>query len=86
MQETQEMQAWFLGQEDPLEKEMTNHSSITAWQILRTEDPGGFQSLGLQRVGHNWATDVCIQTKKKYVGEPNPSWFLCENKAYLETW
>ena len=42
-----------LGQEDPLEKEMANHSSILAWKILWTEEPGGLQYMGLQRVGHN---------------------------------
>ena len=42
-----------LGGDDPLEKEMTNHSSILAWRIPWTEEPGGLQSMGLQRVGHN---------------------------------
>ena len=42
-----------LGQEDPLEKEMATHSSILAWRILWTEQPGGLQSTGLQRVGHD---------------------------------
>ena len=37
-----------LGQEDPLEKEMATHSSILAWEILRTEEPGGLQSMELQ--------------------------------------
>ena len=40
------------GQEDPLEKEMATHSSILAWKIPWTEEPGGLQSMGLQRVGH----------------------------------
>ena len=39
--------------EDPLEKEMTTHSSILAWRIPWTEKPGGLQSMGLQRVGHD---------------------------------
>ena len=42
-----------LGWEDPLEKEMATHSSILAWKISWTEEPGGLQSMGLQRVGHN---------------------------------
>ena len=42
-----------LGQEDPLEKEMATHSSILAWETLWTEEPGGPQSLGLQRVRHD---------------------------------
>ena len=44
------------GQEDPLEKETAKHSSILAKEISRTEEPGGLQSIGLQRVGHDLAT------------------------------
>ena len=43
----------FLGQEDPLEKEMTTHSSILAWKIPWTEERGRLQSTGPQRVGHD---------------------------------
>ena len=53
MQETQEMQLQFLGLEDPLEKEMAMHSSILAWRIPWTEESGGLQSKGSQRVGHD---------------------------------
>ena len=42
-----------LGGEDPLEKEMATHSSILAWKISWTEEPGGLQSMGSQRVGHD---------------------------------
>ena len=42
-----------LGWEDPLEKEMATHSSILTWEIPGMEEPGGLQSLGLQRVTHN---------------------------------
>ena len=42
-----------LGWEDPLEKEMATHSSILGWRIPWTEDPGGLQSVGLQRVEHD---------------------------------
>ena len=42
-----------LGQEDPLEKGMATHSSIPAWRILWTEEPGGLQSMGSQRVRHD---------------------------------
>ena len=42
-----------LGQEDPLEKKMATHSSILAWEIPWAEEPGGLQSMGSQRVGHN---------------------------------
>ena len=53
MQETQETQVRALGQEDPLEEDMATHSSILAWKIPWTEEPGGLQSMGSQRVGHN---------------------------------
>ena len=52
MQGMQEMQVRSLGQEDPLKEEMTTHSSILAWNIPWTEEPGGLQSMRLQRVGH----------------------------------
>ena len=42
-----------LGQQDPLEKEMATHSSILAWKIPWTEEPGGLQSMGSPRVGHD---------------------------------
>ena len=45
-----------LGLEDPLEKEMATHSCILAWEIPWTEKPGGLQSMGSQRVGHDLAT------------------------------
>ena len=53
---------WSLGWEDPLEKEMTTHSSILAWKISWTQEPGGLQSMGLQRVGHNWVTNTYLMT------------------------
>ena len=56
MEETQEMRVWTLGQQDPLEKEVAIHSSLFAWEIKWTEEPGGLQFKGLQRVGHNLAT------------------------------
>ena len=45
-----------LGQEEPLEEEMATHSSILVWRIPWTEEPGGLQIMGLQRVGHNFVT------------------------------
>ena len=48
-----ETQVRSLGQEDPLEKEMTTHFSILAWEIPWIEEPGGLQSTGSQRVGHD---------------------------------
>ena len=49
----QETRVRSLGWEDPLEKEMVTHSSTIAWKILWTEEPGGLQSMGSQRVRHN---------------------------------
>ena len=49
----QETQVQSLGQEVPLEKGMATHSSILAWRIPWTEEPGGLQSMGSQRVGHD---------------------------------
>ena len=46
------------GQEDSLEKGMATHSSVLAWRISWTEKPGGLQSMGLQRVGHDCATSL----------------------------
>ena len=53
---------WSLSWEDPLEKGMTTHSSILAWRIPRTEEPGGLQSIGSQRVRHDWATNTFTST------------------------
>ena len=47
------MQIQSLGQEDPVEKEMATHSSILAWKTLWRVEPGGLQSMGLQRVRHD---------------------------------
>ena len=49
----EETQVQSLGREDPLEKEMAPHSSILAWKIPWTEEPGRLQSMGSQRVGHD---------------------------------
>ena len=56
MQETQETQVQSLGWGYPLEKEMATHSSILAWEIPQTEEPGGLQSMESQRDKHNLAT------------------------------
>ena len=53
----QETQVWSLGCENPLEKKMATHSSTLAWRIPWTEEPGGLQSTGLQRVEHSWTTE-----------------------------
>ena len=54
----QETWVQFLGQEHPLKKRMATHSSILAWRIPWTEEPGGLQSMGTQRVRHNWVTNT----------------------------
>ena len=54
----QETQVQSLGWEDPLQKRNDTHSSILAWRIPCTEEPGGLQSVGSQRDGHNWATNI----------------------------
>ena len=62
--ETQELQGQTVGQEDSLEKEMATCSSIFAWEIPWTDGPGGLQSMGSQRVRHDWATKP-----------PPPQWY-----------
>ena len=57
MQETQEMRVLSLGQEDPLEEEMATYSSILAWKVPCTEEPGELQSTGLQRAEHDLETE-----------------------------
>ena len=55
---TWEIWVWSLGQEDPLEKELATYSSVLAWRIPWTEEPGGLQSTGSQRIGYNWMTNT----------------------------
>ena len=54
----QETWVAYPGWEDPLEKEMATHSSILAWKISWTEEPGGLQSMGSQRVGYDYTTNT----------------------------
>ena len=62
----QEMWVQSLGWDDPLEKEMSTHSSILDWRIPQTEEPGGLQSVGSQRVGLNQVTsDQKLKEKLK---------------------
>ena len=60
----QETRVWSLGQEDPLKKEMAIHSRTIAWKIPWTEEPGRLQSMGSQRVGHDWATSLSLKKIK----------------------
>ena len=59
-----ETQVQSLGQEDPLEKEMGTHSNILAWRIPWTEKPGRPQSMGSQKVKHDYATNTHIHTHR----------------------
>jgi len=59
------MQVWSLGQEDSLEKEITTHSSILAWRIPWTEKPGAMQSLELQSIEHDLATEQQNEANKQ---------------------
>ena len=61
----QETRVESLGQEEPLEKGMATHSSILAWRIPWTEEPGGLQSMESQRVGHDLVTDTLTLTSKE---------------------
>ena len=56
----QETWVWSLGREDSLAKEMATHSSVLAQRITWAQEPGGLQSMGEQRVGHDWATNISV--------------------------
>ena len=64
--------------EDPLEKGMATHSSILAWRIPWTEEPGGLQSMGSQRAGHNWVTNTHMNHREILLkcGFWFKTWFL----------
>ena len=64
-----ETQVRSLGWEDPVEKGMATHSSILAWRIPCTEEPGGLQSMGLQRGGHDWVTNNTVSPHHIFVEE-----------------
>ena len=70
---------WSLGWEDPPEKEMATHSRILAWRIPWTEEPGGLQSMGSQRVGHDWVTTFHLllsEPQNTYLWNRATSFFL----------
>ena len=68
-----ETRVQFLGREDLLEKEMATHSSIFAWKPPWMVEPGRLQSMGSQRVGHDWATSLHF-------------WSLFSSFLFLESW
>ena len=70
MQNAQKMQDGSLGQEDPLEEEMATHSSILAWEIPWTKEPGRLQSKGLQRLKHDLATKQQQQKSQMFTETP----------------
>ena len=63
-----------LGGEDPLENKMTTYSSILAWRIPWAEDPGGLQSMGSQRVRHDWVTETHEMTLLLTINTHNSPW------------
>ena len=72
-----ETQVQSLRQEDSLEKEMETHSSIPAWRTPWTEEPGGLQPMGSQRVGHDWVIDTStIETNN----------IVCQNISVFKKW
>ena len=71
-----ETRVWSLGWEHPLEKRTATHSSILAWSVPWTEEPGGLQSVGLQRVRHNSVTEL-FWNEAKYI------WICCYSVAQL---
>ena len=70
----QETRVRSLGREDPLEKEMEVHSSTIAWKIPWTEELGRLQSMGSQRVRHNWATSLNYNLRKWTYGHIKNKW------------
>ena len=80
VQETQEMRVRSLGWEDPMEEEMATHSSILAWGIPGTEEPGGLQFMGLQRVGHDLATQDAPMHEKLFEAQITPSFLVLSPK------
>ena len=87
----QETWVWALGWEDPLEKEMAIHSSTIAWKIPWTEEPGRLQSMGSQRVRHDWASSRSRSHSQGIRHLPQPSLALWDsqvqrNPLYLGFW
>ena len=80
----QETQALSLGWEDPVENGTATHSSIPAGRILWTEEPGGLQSMGLQRVGHNWVTHTCCYCEGRTPVLPAGLSERCQSKRRVQ--
>ena len=82
----QDTQVWSLGWEDPLEKEMAIHSSTLAWRIPWMEEPGRLQSMGSQRVRHNWATSLHFTSLQRKIRNKRLWSRTFRNRAYLTQW
>ena len=80
MQEMQETWVQSLGREDPLEEGMATHSSILVWEIPWTKEPGGLQSMGSQRIGHDWGTEPVDKVWLPLASEPQ------RTTSYLQWW
>ena len=74
-----------LGREDPLEEGMATHSSILAWRIPWTEEPGGLQSTGSKRVGHNWATSLSLSFQDTHSLTIQSSWSVLKVYRKIKT-
>jgi len=87
----QETKIWSLGWEDPLEEEMTTHSSILGWKILWTEEHGRLQSMESQRIRHNWVTEhihTCVRYLFRYGdhGNKQSRYKLCSKSFASSSW
>ena len=95
------MSVWSLGREDPLEDKMATHSSIATWRSLGTEETGGLQSTGLQRVGPGWIDLALMHSVQSSVMSnslqsyglqharlpcPSPAPRACSNSCPLSQW
>ena len=76
----QETQVGSLGWEDTLEKGMATHFRNLAWRIPWTEEPGGLQSMGLQRVGHDWASNIFTFSNTQLTGN---SWLFDTAEPFI---
>ena len=74
----QETRVQSLAREDPLEKGMATHSSILAWRIPWTEEPGRLQSMESQRAGHDWVTN----NSNNYCSQSSAPWILCIQQTH----
>ena len=73
----QELWVWSSGWEDLLENEMATHSSILGWRVPWTEEPDGFQSMGSQRVWHNWAHAKAYSWREEGGERKCWGWLFC---------